>query len=311
MKNLRLIILVLAMLALPLCASAAQVAAKAEVSRTEVAKGETFSYKLSIISEGQAGTPAQLSPPDFTGFDVTGRFQTTSVKVIEGKQRSVTELELRMSSDLPGEHLISPARVVLTDPATGKQEEIKSNPVKVTVLEKGPGLMKGIEEDIKDIKAPKSFMERVRLFFYGLMFLVALVFIALLGLALYMVKRRKEDKRPTVPAPIVSAPLSAHEEVLEALRLAEGLRADPKAFYTAVIEAIRIYLKKKYDIPATEATTTEIMAEARKSSLPADARDRLWALLGEADLVKFAKHVPTEEEKSEFIEKAKALVKTI
>ncbi len=83
---------------------------------------------------------------------MTGRFQTTSVKAIEGKARTVTELELRMSSDLPGEHLISPARIIFTDPATGKQEEVKSNPVKVTVLEKGPGLMKGIEEDIKDIK---------------------------------------------------------------------------------------------------------------------------------------------------------------
>ncbi len=44
-----------AILALPVFAAAAQVAAKAEVSRAEVAKGETFSYKLSVISEGEAG----------------------------------------------------------------------------------------------------------------------------------------------------------------------------------------------------------------------------------------------------------------
>lgn len=299
------------MLALPLSAPAYQVSAKAEVSRAEVAKGETFSYKLSLISEGQAGTPAQLSPPDFTGFDVTGTFQSTSVKVIQGKARTVTEQEFRMSSDLPGEHLISPARVIMTDPATGKQEEIKSNPVKVTVLEKGPGLIKGIEENIKDIKAPKSFIDKVHLAFAIIKYLVVLVFFMLLGLALYMVKRGKAKKAATIPVMPQAAALPARDEALAAIARAESLRHDPKAFYSTIIEAVRIYLKKVYSIPATEATTTEIMSEARKSSLPADARDRLWALLGEADLVKFAKHVPTEEEKSEFIEKAKMLVKAI
>lgn len=311
MKNFRLTFLVLALLALPLCASAAQVAAKAEVSRPEVGKGETFTYTLSVISEGQAGAQAQVYPPDFTGFNVTGTFKSTSVKAIQGKARTVTEQAFRMSSDLPGAHLISPARVVITDPATGKQEEITSNPVKVTILEQGPGLFKGIEEDIKDIKAPKSFMERVRLFFYALAFLVALVFILLLGLAIYMVKRGRAKRAAAEHVVPQAAALPARDEALAAIARAESLRHDPKAFYSTIIEAVRVYLKRSYSIPATEATTTEIMAEARKSSLPADARDRLWALLGEADLVKFAKHVPTEEEKSEFIEKAQALVKTI
>ena len=311
MKNPSIVFLLLAMMALPLSASAYQVSAKAEVSRAEVAKGETFTYKLSIIEEGQAGTPAQLAPPEFTGFNVTGTFSSSSVKMIDGKARAVTEQEFRMSSDLPGEHLISPARVLMTDPATGKQEEIKSNPVKVTVLEKGPGLIKGIEDDIRDIKAPKSFIDKVYLAFDIIKYLFVLVFFILLGLALYMVKRGRAKKTAPAPAMTQAATLPARDEALAAIARAESLRHDPKAFYSAIIEAVRIYLKKVYNIPATEATTTEIMAEARKSSLPADARDRLWALLGEADLVKFAKHVPSEEEKSEFIEKAKALVKTI
>ncbi len=114
-----------------------------------------------------------------------------------------------------------------------------------------------------------------------------------------------------MPAPIVGAPLSTYEEALEALRLAEGIREDPKAFYSATVEAVRVYLKKKYGIPATEATTTEIMIEVRKSSLPASAQDKLWAILGEADMVKFAKHAPTDSEMTAFIEKARALVKEI
>lgn len=304
-------LIVLLILTFPALASAYQVSMTAEASKAQVTKGETFTYKLSIIEEGQADQPANLVPPDFTGFSVTGTFSSTSVKVIQNKARTVTEQEYRLSSDLPGDHVIPPAKIILKDVKTGKEQEITSNPVKVTVLEKSPGLLKGIQEDIRDIKAPKSFIDKVRLFFYFMAMIVVLVLLFLVGLAVYMVRRRKADKRPRATAPIISAPLSAREEALEALRLAESYKPDPKAFYSAVVEAVRVYLKKRYDIPATEATTTEIMAEARKSSLPASAQDKLWALLGEADLVKFAKHEPTEEEKTRFIEKARGLVKEI
>ena len=304
-------LIVLLILTFPALASAYQVSMTAEASKAQVTKGETFTYKLSIIEEGQADQPANLVPPDFTGFSVTGTFSSTSVKVIQNKARTVTEQEYRLSSDLPGDHVIPPAKIILKDVKTGKEQEITSNPVKVTVLEKGPGLLKGIQEDIRDIKAPKSFMDKVRIFFLVMAALVVMVLFLLVALAVYMVRRKKADKRPKVPAPIVGAPLSAREEALEALRLAEVLQTDTKAFYSAVVEAVRIYLKKKHDIPATEATTAEIMARVRKSGLPASAQDKLWALLGEADLVKFAKHAPTEDEKARFTEKARGLVKEI
>ena len=304
-------IIVFFVLIFPAVASAYQVSMTAEASRQQVAKGETFTYKLSIIEEGQADQPANLIPPDFTGFNVTGTFSSTSEKVIENKARTVTEQDYRLSSDLPGDHVIPPAKIILKDVKTGKEQVITSNPVKVTVLEKGPGLLNGIQEDIRDIKAPKSFIDTMRVLFHFMVALAALVLLLLVLLAVYMVKRKKGDKRPRATAPIISAPLSAREEALEALRLAESYKPDPKVFYSAVVEAVRVYLKKKYDIPATEATTTEIMAEARKSSLPSSAQDKLWALLGEADLVKFAKHEPTEDENTRFIEKARGLVKEI
>lgn len=294
---------------LPANARAYQVAIEAKASRSEVAKGEGFSYRLSIIEEGQADQPAHLVPPDFTGFNVTGSFSSSSVKAIQGKARTVTEQEYRMNSESPGEHIIPPAKLVLVDPKTGHEQVITSNTVKVTVLEKGPGLIKGIEEDIRDIKAPKTFIEKVRLFFYLMVAVVVLVFFALLGLAIYMVRRRKAKAGPLAPS--TGAVLSSRGEALAALTSAESLKSDPKAYYSAVIEAVRQYLKASYGIPAPEATTTEIMAEVRKSKLSPAATDKLWSLLGEADLVKFAKHAPTDEEMSRFMDKARALVREI
>jgi len=309
------LVLIFLLFALPALASM-QVALQAEASRREVAKGETFTYKLSVIQEGSAEQPARLVEPDFTGFNVTGTYSSSSVKVIQGVARAVTEQEYRLSSELPGEHVIPPAKLVLTDPKTGKEQEVTSNPVKVVVTEKGPGLMKGVEEDIRDIKGPKSLFDRVRMFFYTAFAAVVLILALLIGLIIYL-NRRNKTKKPPVAAPAPSAQavpastLSARDEALAAIDRAMSLRADSRAFYSEIIWAVRRYLKAVYAIPATEATTTEIMAEAAKSTLPSAARDGLWALLGEADLVKFAKAEPTEEEKTRFVEKARGLVREI
>jgi hypothetical protein len=306
MKRYSFIFVLALLLSFPALAAAYQVALEASASKPEVGKGETFTYKLSIIEEGEAGQPVQLSPPDFTGFDVTGTFSSSSLKVIEGKARRVTDQEYRISSSLPGEHTIPPAKLVLTDPKTGARQEITSNPVKVVVLEKGPGVMKGLEEDIRDIKSPKTFMDRVRLIFYAIAAIVVLVLFLLIGLAIYLVKRKK--KAVPLAAPVVSGPIGAREKALAALARAESLKADQKVFYSVVTDAVRVYLSESRGIPAVEATTAELLAGAEKAGLPQGARDRLGAIFYEADLVKFAKHTPTEEEKTRFIERARALV---
>ena len=304
-KNL-LIVLFFIVLALPAHALAYQVALDAKASKAEVAKGETFTYTLRIIEEGEANEPVQLVPPDFTGFGVTGSFSSSSLKEIGGRARRVTDQEYRLSCPTPGGRTIGPARLVLTDPKTGVRREMTSNAVNIVVTESGPGVLKGLEEDIRDIKSPKTFMDKVRLIFYGLAALVLLVLLSLIGLALYLV--RKKRRAAPRAAPAVQTPLSPRERALEALARAESLRADAKAFYSAVTDAVRAYLRDTHGIPAVEATTTEIMAEASRTTLPQTARDGLWALLGEADLVKFAKHVPTDEEKTRFMEKARALI---
>ncbi len=302
-----IIIALLALLALPAYALAYQASVQASANRTEVGKGETFTYKLSVIEEGEASEPVRLVPPDFTGFEVTGRFSSSSVQVIETKARRVTDQEYRLSSEIPGEHVIPPAKLLLTDPKTGKEQEIPSPSVKVTVLEKGPGLLKGIQEDIRDIKAPKSFADKVRLFFLGMVALVVLVFFLLLGLAIYMVKRKKKPA-PAKPGVVPAGALSPRDAALEALRRAESLMTDDKAFYSAVIDALRQYMKAAHGIPAVEATTREIIGQLEKFPALQEHREELKTILFEADLVKFAKFAPGEEDKRRFLEKAKSLI---
>jgi len=291
-------------------AFAYQAALDASASKTTVSKGEGFTYKLSVIEEGQADRPIRQEPPDFTGFNVSGTFSSTSVKVINNQARTVTDQEYRLSSGIPGEHVIGPARLVLTDPKTGKEEVMTSNPVKVMVLEKSPGILKGMEDEIKDIKGPVTFLDKVRLFFYGLIGFGAVVLFGLLALAWYMVKRGRKKAAPQVETPVTQTgnALSARDKALLELKRAEPLRGDTKAFYSAVSGAVKGYLEAAKGIPATFATTSEIISGAGKAGLPEMSRIRLRALLEEADLVKFARHFPEDEEKARFIESARRLV---
>ncbi len=284
---------------------------EAKASRGEVAKGETFSYTLSVIEEGEADVPFRLSTPDFSGFNVTGEYSSQSTRIINNKERTVTEAEYRLSSDLAGEYLIPPAKAVVADPKTGKEVDFRSNPVKVTVTEHGPGILKGLGNDIRDIKGPMSFLERIKMFFYIITALVVLGFILVVGLIIYMARRGRKKRliQPAVP-PEAGLP-APKEEALKALDAAEVLKSDSKVYYSVISEAIRRYMRAAHNIPATEATTAEIMEAVKSSTIPPNLYDKLSEVLEEADLVKFAKYVPGEDEKAKYMEKARNLIRSM
>lgn len=307
MKKLRVLLVVVLFILLTVSAAFAyQAALKADASKPEVAKGETFTYTLSITEEGDADRPAALKPPDFGVFRVSGTFSSSNVKVIQGKARRVTEQVYRLSTDKPGKYVIPPAVLVLTDPATGKAQEMASDEVPVTVLAEPRGTFQGLEEDIKDIKEPKTFLDRIKLYFYALFALAVLALLILVGFAFYVVSKKKAK---VVPSPALAVPgLSPRDEALRAIAGAETFRADTARYYTAVSDAVRKYLSSVHGIQAMEATTTEIMVQAKKLHVPPESTERLGSLLMEADMVKFAKYAPDEPGKTAFSEKAKRIV---
>jgi hypothetical protein len=60
---------------------------------------------------------------------------------------------------------------------------------------------------------------------------------------------------------------------------------------------VRTYVEGRFRLRAPEMTTEEFLQAAQSSrELPAEYRSRLNEFLREADLVKFARHVPTMEQ---------------
>ena len=67
-------------------------------------------------------------------------------------------------------------------------------------------------------------------------------------------------------------------------------------FYTQVTDVLRVYLEGRFGINAMELTSDEIMALVKKEPGLNEVRAALKDLLTLADLVKFAKMVPIENQ---------------
>jgi len=155
-------------------------------------------------------------------------------------------------------------------------------------------------KDIIDIKPPihlpVSFQEVWPWLLVGLtgLFLV-------LGIIYFIKKRKKSEpviqlrKKPVLPP---------HQIALDAL---ESLKRKKlwqigkiKSYHTELADIVRRYIENRFDIPAIEMVTYEILVAMQRTVATNEAKEKLKEMLELADLVKFAKEkpLPDDEEKS-------------
>ena len=81
-----------------------------------------------------------------------------------------------------------------------------------------------------------------------------------------------------------------------------------KRHYTMVTECVRTYLEGRYDIPALDRTTGELMIELRRARIDGKVTVALRALMQEADLAKFARSRPPVAQARDAVARARRLV---
>ncbi|MBZ0266695.1 hypothetical protein K8I85_00930, partial [bacterium] len=86
-------------------------------------------------------------------------------------------------------------------------------------------------------------------------------------------------------------------------------RGEPARQYEATTETLRRYLENRYGIPALESTTDDLREMLRNAPIRGDLAARVLSLLGEADLVKFAKGIPDPAEAASSEGRVRSLVK--
>ena len=153
--------------------------------------------------------------------------------------------------------------------------------------------------DIRGIKPPVEIPSGWAWLYWtaGALLVVALVATVIL---IWLAKLKRRAIPPPVP-PHVSARLK-----LEAALLTIG---DPRAFCTAVSDAVRVYLEERFELRAPDRTTEEFLRDLQKTSALNEAQKAsLSGFLEQCDLVKFARFEPTEAALRELHESALRLV---
>jgi len=141
-------------------------------------------------------------------------------------------------------------------------------------------------------------------------YILGLLLLAVAGYYLYqyfMKQQQEEEPEPKQqfsPTPFVN-PLHQFRETIEDLEDAElNSQEDFKKFYIKLGDAIRRYYESLYNLPALESTSRELLQMLQRGAIDEDLVNDTRAVLQEADMVKFAKFTPTQEQADRALRKA-------
>lgn len=126
-----------------------------------------------------------------------------------------------------------------------------------------------------------------------------------------LVLRRMRKEKPAPEAPVIDVPL--HERVLAALEALGRERlwqqGEHKAYQSRLTDLLRGYVEERFQVPALERTTEELLHELRVSPLSTEQQNLLGNMLRLADMVKFAKALPTPQENEQMMSSALRFVR--
>jgi hypothetical protein len=104
----------------------------------------------------------------------------------------------------------------------------------------------------------------------------------------------------------------AHEVALDGLTIIEGLRLPEqgrfKEHYTLVSDTVRVYVERRYRVPALERTTGEIRPDLARTDMSLEVTALLVAFLQESDLVKFSEWTPDVESAQQLLARGRMIV---
>jgi hypothetical protein len=137
---------------------------------------------------------------------------------------------------------------------------------------------------------------------------VALAMGALVAVLVSLWLRRP---RPAAPPPPARPPWEVALEELYDLRHA-GLVAEARfaEHFDRVSDIVRKYLGARFGFDGLESTTREVLSVLRRLTPPLDSLDSIESFLRQADLVKFAKTVPSGEDCELALARAERIIST-
>lgn len=237
-----------------------------------------------------------LGPFDIVQTDSTIKTQESNGVTTETRTIALSRYE-------PGAAVIPPVTVSYRKPNDTTAYTAQSNPISIEVR----GIAVDTTQAIKDIKPPLSVP--ISLQEIAVYSLIILVLCAIGYGAWWYWKRRRNralgivEEKPAIP-PDVLALAQLHE--LEEKHVWQ--RGEVKLFYSEATEIVRRYFEGRYGVMALEMTTDEVLDQLAAAKLSKEMMAEIRTMLAEADLVKFAKVIPSVSDNERVIPKAMDIV---
>jgi hypothetical protein len=276
-----------AMIALALPLHAQEVTVDAKIDSLELLIGEQAKVTLEVSLDANRRLQMPLLKDTLvTGVEIVDVAKPDTQMLNAGK-RMLVKQEYTVTSFDSALYYLPPFQVKVDDKVfLSKSLALKVYSVPVDTLHPeqffGPKEIHAVPLTWDDVKA-----------LVGLIVLL----LAMGALATFLTVRYRNNK-PIIRRVKVEPKLLPHQQALkeiEEIKANRTLQAnDPKAYYTALTEALRRYMVERFGFDAMEMTSTEIIEHLQHTD--SQSISELKELFTTADLVKFAKHAPMMNE---------------
>lgn len=252
-----------------------------KIDTTSIRIGEQFNYEIIVDATEDVRFPKFES-------DSLNRIGVVTAHKIDSLRNQLIKKYTLTSFDsgryvLPGQEIFIKDKRFLTD-----QVIIDVATVEVDTIKQPMHHIKEIQNE------PYLFSDYLN-YFWGLIALLVVI-----GLILYFVLRDKPTEEEIISR---IPPFEAAKMRLKELDGKELISQNKiKLYYVELTDIVRTFIEKELNIPALESTTDELVEtitdfnSSSNLNIPKETLYKLQKLLQEADLVKFAKSKPLQNE---------------
>ena len=255
------------------------VTAKFSVPDRQLTVGDPIPLTLALTHPAGYQVILPTLPDAWGDFAVVSQSPATVVANADGTATTTMQIDARLFQ--PGAFTTPALEVSVTDGQGGLQKVLAA-PAAVSIV----SVLQEGDTDLRDIK-PQAALPIPAAWPW---IAAGLAAVAVVAVVMWQARRRQKlavDNR------------QAHEVALDGLRIVEGLRLPEqgrfKEHYTLVSDTVRIYVERRFGVPALERTTAEIRPDLARTAMTPEVSALLIAFLQESDLVKFSKWTPDVE----------------
>jgi hypothetical protein len=296
----KIIVLIYSILITSMAFGQVRFEAKLDSSHILIGDQTTLHLKVTQNPDWKIIFPSSIELGDSVEVLDASLFDTlsTSPKLIIQKNLTITSFD-------SGLVRVPPIALEYINPNDGKVQTTYSRPVFLNVA------MVAMS-DSAQIKPIKAILGEDATWEDYVPYLITTAAIALIiFLIWFLINRGNKQEAPPTPPPVIRLP---HEIALEDLGKLQKKelwqKGNVKAYQSQLTDIVRSYIEGRYQVPARESTTFEILHFLKEKDLSTDLKTQIREMLEVADLVKFAKAKPPVNINEKLMKDAISFVKT-